>query len=965
MIGQTISHYKILEKLGEGGMGVVYKAEDTKLQRTVALKFLSHNLLESDKDKSRFVREAQAAAGLDHTNICTVHEIDEADGHTFIVMAYVEGESLRERLEHGAPLEIERAVDIATQIARGLARAHKKGIVHRDVKPANIRITPENEVKIVDFGLAKAASQTRLTQTGMTVGTVAYMSPEQAQGGAVDHRSDIFSLGVVLYEMLAGRLPFRGDHNAAILYGIVNAEPEPLESVRDDLPAGLVQIVAKALAKKADERYQSAADVVDDLGRLVRGDTPRLRTRRKRRLKFAIPAVVVVLAAVVAAVKFGGFGGSGAVAAENKLVVFDFENVADPGDPGRTGEIVSNYLIAGLSESEHVSVVSNERRYDLLNRLGKADLKITDGATATEVATEAGAKWIVRGSILQSEPYYVVTSRVVNVDNGDVAASQRATGVPGELIFSLVDRLTREIKSDLGIPAGAEEDRLASVADVTTQSEDAYRHYVEGMDYLNRGFGPEAKASFERALRYDSTFAMVYLRLATSPYISSDQMEKKAALEKAVRYADRAGKKDQLYITSAQASSTGDLSGAVKALETLVEMYPEEKEAHLQLGRLYAARGDADKATASFERATELDPLNPVTYNTLYAYYLRIGDVDKAIGAINKSIELAPDVHDTYDSRAWGYGYAGRLDEAIQSFDEALERNPDYFTSLAGAAVMHMFKRDYDRARELCRKLMESSEKWERGAGGLLMAYIPLYQGKLEEGLKVLDVGISADEMAGYAGDHYANKICLRSHIHFERSDRERAVADAHRFLDVCEKGALGDYLSFDMVYICAQAGEYARAEEILTAQASSIDSTSRVDMADYRLARGCVEKERGNLDAAHENLQMAADDKRTGTGSWITRYLLAMTLLDAGRPQDAIREFEKALRIYEVSRAMYPMDAVKEYYYLALAYEQTGQAGKAARQYETFLDIWQNADPGIEEVEDAKRRLARLREET
>jgi len=268
VIGKTVSHYKIISKLGEGGMGVVYKAEDTKLERTVALKFLSSQSLGSQDEKARFVREAQAAAALDHPNICTVHEIDETNGHTFISMAYVDGESLKDRIDRGS-LELAETLDIISQVAMGLAKAHEKNIVHRDIKPANILMTRDGIARIVDFGLAKLEGRTKVTRVGTTVGTMAYMSPEQARGEDVDQRSDIWSLGVMLYEMLAGVHPFAGDHEAAVMYRILNEDPAPLDDHREGISSELQEIVNRALAKDASGRYGSAIEMLEDLQRVA------------------------------------------------------------------------------------------------------------------------------------------------------------------------------------------------------------------------------------------------------------------------------------------------------------------------------------------------------------------------------------------------------------------------------------------------------------------------------------------------------------------------------------------------------------------------------------------------------------------------------------------------------------------------------------------------------------------------
>jgi serine/threonine protein kinase len=266
--GSRVSHYRIIEKIGQGGMGVVYKAEDTKLRRTVALKFLPPYLTEDPSARERFIHEAQAASALDHHNICTIYEIDETeDSHTFISMACYEGNTLRERLQRG-PIDLDEVLNIGIQISEGLTKAHRKGIVHRDLKPANIMITDDGVVKIMDFGLAKLAGRTRITRTGTTVGTPAYMSPEQAQGGEVDERSDIFSLGVILYEMIAGRTPFKGEYEAAILYSIVHDEPELLSDSRPDVPARLQQIIDAMLEKDSGKRYENSTELVVDLAEL-------------------------------------------------------------------------------------------------------------------------------------------------------------------------------------------------------------------------------------------------------------------------------------------------------------------------------------------------------------------------------------------------------------------------------------------------------------------------------------------------------------------------------------------------------------------------------------------------------------------------------------------------------------------------------------------------------------------------
>ncbi|MCK4237169.1 MAG: protein kinase, partial [Candidatus Krumholzibacteria bacterium] len=365
MIGETISHYKILEKLGEGGMGVIYKAEDTRLKRTVALKFLPPFMTRDPQAKERFIQEAQAASALDHSNICNIHEIGEMeDGQMFIVMAYYEGETLKKKIE-GGPLKISEAIDITIQVTEGLARAHESGITHRDIKPANIIITNRGEVKIVDFGLAKLAGQTKLTTTGTTVGTVAYMSPEQARGAEIDQRTDIWSLGVVLYEMLTGQAPFKGEYEQAVIYSILNEEARPVSSLRSNVYTELQEIIERALLKDLSQRYQTVGTVLADLQRIKEATTVSgSRTARsrgykrlitsKRKISLFVAVVILLIAGYLLLTKVFIREGSGDLfASRKKIVVLPFENLGLPEDKyftdGITEEITSRLAaVSGL-----------------------------------------------------------------------------------------------------------------------------------------------------------------------------------------------------------------------------------------------------------------------------------------------------------------------------------------------------------------------------------------------------------------------------------------------------------------------------------------------------------------------------------------------------------------------------------------------------------------------------------------
>jgi tetratricopeptide (TPR) repeat protein/predicted Ser/Thr protein kinase len=997
MIGKTVSHYRILDKLGEGGMGVVYKAEDTKLRRIVALKFLPPQSLGTDEEKARFVLEAQAAAALNHPNICTIHEIDEADGQTFIAMEYVEGLTLRERVSSG-PLKLDEAIGIASQTAEALNKAHEKGVIHRDVKSGNIMVTSDGQVKIMDFGLAKLGGESKLTKTGTTVGTVAYMSPEQARGDATDGRTDVWSLGIVLYEMLTGLLPFRRDYEQATVYSILNEEPEPVTSLRAGVPMEVERIIGKALDKDLETRYQSAAEMVADLKRAKRGsdsaaataataatsvatatvptptgpkvrpaqpDTsttirgPQRGTLRKYIVPASIVAIVLFLVLVLKPWKFELSPSQEAVAEENSLAIMYFDNVAEPDDPRKLGEIATNLLITDLSESRYVRVVSGQRLYDILKSLGREGAKVIDREVASQVAEKAQAKWMLLGSILQVEPRVVITAQIVDVASGKAVASQRISGEPDEDIFTLVDRLTVQVKEDLSLPtaAGAETDRR--VADVTTHSADAYRHYLEGKEYFHKYFSDDATRSFNRAVELDSTFAMAYYGLSLTLPTSSARKE---AIARAVEHLDNVSTKERHFILARQALYSNDVELAIRELESIVDEYPGEKEAYFRLARIYQEKNDAEKTIAMLLKTIEKDPLFKDAYNVL-AYQLNyVGEFERSIWAINKYIELAPDEPNPYDSRGDLYAQNGKLPEAIASFRRALEVDPGYAASIENLGDMYLFNGEYARAESLFQALASHSSRHTRNAGRTKLVGVAIYQGKFQRALRMLDMAIETDRIELDEGSSLAGKIGMQSGIHEYLGDFESAISEAEKARDMMRRAELNHPLVLLAIGrvpgLYARKGEFQKADVLMADMEKHFAESDSAWAAFYLMMQGSFAFWKGDLEAAasygEASMQLLP--------IFATKARMGLCYAGLGRVGDAVAMYQEALVTYDESRATDVIATVLVHYWLGMAYEESGWNDKAIRQYETFLDIWKDADPGLPDVEDAKARLVRLR---
>jgi len=974
MIGQTISHYKILEKLGEGGMGVVYKAQDLRLDRLVALKFLPEKLVGDEIEKERFIHEAKAASSLNHPNVTTIYEIDEYQGQLFISMEYCPGESLKGLIESGQ-LKLKRVLDIAVQICEGLTAAHEKEVIHRDIKSDNIMVGSKGRVKIMDFGLAKLKGATKLTTTGSTLGTVAYMSPEQAQAMEVDGRSDIFSFGVVLYEMITGHLPFGGEHEAAVIYSIVNETPEPLARFKADVPEGLQRVVDKALAKERQERYQHIDGVLADLRHekrlLESGTTSAGRTaagvtsarRRTSRLTVIIPVALVFLAIVLLFVlkpfRVRIEPRQAAMAQENSLAVMYFENLADREDAGRLGEIVTNLLITDLSESQYMRVVSSQRLYDILKLLGKEGIKVIDREVASEVATRADAKYMLLGNILQTEPRVVLTSQLVEVSNGKVLASQRISGEPEEQIFPLVDRLTVEVKKDLSLPDEAHQERDPLIADVTTHSPEAYRYYVEGAEYLAKVYTLEGEKSMRRALECDSTFAMAYYQLANITQVEN----RRELIGEAMKYIDKVSRKERMYIESMYDLLNGHHDRAIEILQEIIRQYPDEKFAYSYLGIIYSNfLDDHEQTVSAFKEAIEIDPLYRPAYNWLAYQYDIMGDLEQSIWAINKYIDLAPGEANPYDTRADIYANNGKIEQAIESYQKALEIKPDFYLSRTKLGHMYLFSGKYAKAESCYRELTACSEKLIRSDARTFLAIVPLYQGKLEEALRILDHGLAADEMEGIEA-HQDDKLFVRSTIAHERGNLPVALGEIERATEISQRTDhyLANQWRLYWIQFLVENGDLNGARRVIEDIHQQIPGKPYLVRSFYWYGLGLVEQARGHPREALVSFERSLPVSY----HFSTHYLLAGVYLRQGKLAEAVNAFEKLLLKYDRIRALNAIASVKTHYFLGQAYERSGWTDKAVEQYETFLEIWKDADEGIGEIEAARERAAALRAKT
>jgi TolB-like protein/Flp pilus assembly protein TadD/predicted Ser/Thr protein kinase len=692
MIGKTISHYKILEELGRGGMGVVYKALDTKLERTVALKFLSPQVLGAEDEKARFLHEAQAAAALSHPNICTIYEIDEYDEQSFIAMECVEGKSLRSMIEKG-PLKLEQVIDIAMQSAAGLQEAHEKGIVHRDIKPANIMITPKGRVKIMDFGLAKLHGQTMLTKEGTTLGTVSYMSSEQARGDEVDHRTDIWSLGVLLYEMITGRVPFKGEYELATVYSILNDDPKPPTALRTGVTMELERIVHKCLAKDARERYQSAADVSADLFHHKKemelekssrraAAPPTISKPRPRWPLWVLAAIVLVLLITQVLPRFLPSSDEGperqAADRRTRLVVLPFENLGPPED---------EYFADGITE-EITSRLAAIHELGVISRKSALHYKDSD-KTITQIGNELDIDYVLEGTVRWEQrpdgsTRVRVTPQLIRVSDDSHIWAERYDD-DFEAIFDVQTRIAERVAAELDIAlSGGEQDVLQSRP---TENAVAYQIYLRAADRLVFGHRPEmnyreAQKLLEQATGIDPRFALAHAKLShvhrSLYFYGYERTEERLRMAK--EEIDRAlelnpqAPEVQRELGYFYYQGLLDYDKALEVFTALAARLPNDAQLLQDIAFIWRRQGHFEQALANLLSAFSMSPKDTGICDEIANTYMVLRRPEKAIEYADRVIAMVPDNY-------WGYflkggAYLVGLGDVRRAW-KALDASPD------------------------------------------------------------------------------------------------------------------------------------------------------------------------------------------------------------------------------------------------------------------------------------------------
>jgi len=680
MIGKTVSHYKILEKLGEGGMGIVYKAEDTKLKRTVALKFLPSELTQNAEAKKRFIHEARAASALDHPNVCTIYEIDEIPienrGQTFIAMACYEGVTLKDKIQKG-PLKVEQAVDIAIQICQGLEKAHKKGVIHRDIKPANIIITEDGVAKILDFGLAKLAGRTKLTKTGTTLGTVAYMSPEQTRGDTVDHRSDIWSVSVILFEMITGQLPFKGEYDQAMMYSIVNEEPEPVTGLRTGVPLELERIINKAMAKNPEERYQHSDEILVDLRHLqiekreVSKASQSKFSSKKRKNVIRIFAAVTTIVLVTSTLFIIQKKSSKFIA--NRIVVVPFENKTGDESLDILGQMAAEMITQGISQISELEAVPF---ISVMDSYPKKKAKSSPFTIAAQ--NEAGV--LITGSYYLQEESLFFRASIMDAEQKKLIEAPPSVEGSSKTQKVVLERICSQILGALAIYFQHD----VQAGQTYIPSFEAYKEYRIGLELFSTDYD-KARSHFYKSVEIDSAFTIPLLWTAMSYSNQGQHARSDSLCDMINKHREELPLLDRIMLDYFIA---GNPAEKMRILRKAEKIAPRDMNIKYLIG-LYARSQNLPQLTVDtyavlgYERMAEY-VMGDVGLRALAEALYMLGEYKRALDAIQLSRQHFPDKSSNLRYEAILQAACGQLQEVDRVIDESFQ-----LSGSAPGTVMH------------------------------------------------------------------------------------------------------------------------------------------------------------------------------------------------------------------------------------------------------------------------------------
>ncbi|MBN2415030.1 protein kinase [bacterium] len=978
LLGQTIGHYRLIRVLGQGGMGIVYKAEDTALDRTVAIKFLSSEKAPQQDDRTRFVREAKTAASLNHPALCTIHEIGEWRDRIYFVMEYVEGKTLKDILAapKAIPFTCSDILSFALQLIDGLQAAHAKHIIHRDIKPANIMITPPGRIKIMDFGLARCCPDAHVTKSSATMGTVAYMSPEQARGDGVDYRSDIWSLGVVLYEIICGRRPFRGDYDQVVLYSILHENPDPIGRINSDCPLVLKEFVEGCLKKDPEKRIAGLDAWSTRLWKsarllpspeqiapgIVRHGTRKPAAALKMAAGIALPILLLVLLLLGRENPLAAFSRT----QPQSVAVLEFENHTGAADYDYLTRAVPNLIITSLGRVSRLQVIPWRR----LMELQRQDSSIAgppDESVWLALCRQHGIDAAVVGSVIRTGDLFATDVKVYDPKSSGliVSADSRGSGIES-ILREQVDDLSGKIIEGLGVSEGLS---LSRIVDVTTTDLEAYRCYLAGRDFLYNLRYEAARRSLEKAVRIDTSFAIAYQSLALAYFYLGDVAREAELTEKAMSLIHRATEREQFNIRRLYANIVeDDVARDLAITKEWIRNYPNDIDAHVALIYLYGSElNQPRQCIAACRDLLGIDPENVYGLNMLGFLYAYSGERNKALELFTRYAGLDQSNPNPHESMGYTHLLFAEREEAATAFRRSVDKDPAY-----GSGEMLAYTRalmeDWPGALETITAAIAAAPTPGRKASAFI--HEALYLGLTGQYTRAFLAADSARARARAIGNPFleAQSWIVSAMLHLDRGETGRCRGNLEYAMALADTVRPKDpFFIGNYQYLL---GVTALQEGLPEAAATRLERLRQYvsdprDRRRVRLEAGLL-LENGMI----EDAQRCVEKEKPWTNESPFSDLLTpnfplnddMTVrvrLAAGDTAAAIRAYDRLLT-YDVD-TRFELIPPRLYYRKARLCEIAGRVKEAEAAYRTYITTMKPAVGNSEELTDAEARLARI----
>jgi serine/threonine protein kinase/Tfp pilus assembly protein PilF len=983
--------YQIIEDLGKGGMGRVYKALDTEIGERVALKILKPEIVADEKTIERFRNELKISRQISHKNVCRMYHLGRDQGTHYITMEYVSGEELKSTVIRVGQLSVGKTISIIAQVCEGLAEAHRLGVVHRDLKPQNIMIDKAGNAKIMDFGIARSVKAKGITEAGVMIGTPEYMSPEQVDGQQADQRADIYALGIILFELLTGRVPFEGDTPFSVAYKQKNEAPPSALRVNPQVPEDLDRLILKCLEKDKTKRYQNAEEVAADLTKIEKGlpTTERLIVPKKPltskqvtvtfALKKALIPGAVIVGVIITAIALWLFWPQKAQS-KHSIAVINFRNQTGEKAYDYLQEAIPNLLITSLEQSKYLSVMTWERMRDVLKQAGHPDIGIIDSDLGFELCRRDGVDNIVIGSFIKAGDMFATDVKVHDVRTKALlkSASSQGQGV-GSILERQIGELSKEIARGVGLSRRKVEASEVQIADLTTSSMEAYQYFLEAQKQFDKLYYDEARKLYEKAIELDPEFAMAYVGLAGSATGLGNSRERDQAYERANALSGKTSEKERLYIEANYAGVIEkNRAKQLATLQELVRKYPKEKFAHHQLGQYYRGQNQFQEAVKEYEKAVELDPGFGLALNQMAYSEADLGDLEKAVEIFRKYAALYPEDANPVDSMAEMFFRMGRLDEAISKYKEALKVKPDFFSSFAGLAYVYGLKEDYDEAMNWFEQYIAIAPSAQlKGQGYFYRTILNFWCGRYEQAAAEADQLMTMANAQGEKEGALTTGL-LKAWILIEQGHPELSRPLCRQWYDfevldpLAKDSALAFYDFYDG-YVDMVTGRLDEAGKKLAGFKSVLQNIENPPLPQvYRYLGGQFEGELllrlGSVDKSIAVLEKAPSlGGPPATWNIVPLYVQPFAMDALARAYRAKGDIDKAITEYEKLTTFNPSRPERNWihpkYHVRLAelYEQKGLKDRAIDSYRKFLKIWKNADPEIAEVVEAKKRLAAL----